>query len=263
LQRLRESVLDQWRTRLSPLLLTREDKPLVYAKAAVPRFARYAAADRYLLLRDARELVDLFDVIGRHNRSQSYASRVGYALAGTTTRPTASGFHITAQPRSICSRHSQTRPVHAYAPVSPPSPSRRQRRRLIQPELAHQTSELEPRVTLDCEQGVLLQAVPPRVDHQPILLHALTRFLTPIPRPTSLLEQPHVMPPIGKPVDSRSQSRGGTMSWVALLRARRERRADRRRERRNADADRIQQGPPVQPGNGSTGYKKFFRGGGW
>jgi len=43
---------------LSLLLLIREDKPVLYDKAAVRWFARYAAEDRYLLLRDARELVE-------------------------------------------------------------------------------------------------------------------------------------------------------------------------------------------------------------
>jgi hypothetical protein len=52
------------------------------------------------------------------------------------------------------------------------------------------------------------------------------------------------------------------MSFFALLRVRYERRADRRRERRNAEADRIQ-GPPDPPGSGSMGSKKFFRGGGF
>jgi hypothetical protein len=37
-------------------------------KAAVRWFARYAADDRYLLLRDARELVDLLDGVGRHDQ---------------------------------------------------------------------------------------------------------------------------------------------------------------------------------------------------
>ena len=31
-------------------------------------FAKYAAQDRHLLLRDARELVDLLDGIGRHDQ---------------------------------------------------------------------------------------------------------------------------------------------------------------------------------------------------
>ena len=43
---------------LSLLLLIREDKPVLYDKAA----------DHYLLLRDARELVDLLDGIGRHDQ---------------------------------------------------------------------------------------------------------------------------------------------------------------------------------------------------
>jgi hypothetical protein len=31
-------------------------------------FAKYAAADRYLLLRDAREWIDLLDGVGRHDQ---------------------------------------------------------------------------------------------------------------------------------------------------------------------------------------------------
>jgi len=46
----------------------REDKPVLYDKAAVRRFAKYAAEGRYLLLRDARELVDLLDGVGRHDQ---------------------------------------------------------------------------------------------------------------------------------------------------------------------------------------------------
>jgi len=53
---------------LSLLLLIREDKPVLYDKAAVRWFAKYAADDRHLLLRDARELVDLLDGIGRHDQ---------------------------------------------------------------------------------------------------------------------------------------------------------------------------------------------------
>jgi hypothetical protein len=53
---------------LSLLLLIREDRPVLYDKAAVRWFAKYASDDRYLLLRDARELIDLLDGIGRHDR---------------------------------------------------------------------------------------------------------------------------------------------------------------------------------------------------
>jgi hypothetical protein len=53
---------------LSLLLLIREDTPVLYDKAAVRWFAKYAADDRYLLLRGGRELVDLLDGIGRHDR---------------------------------------------------------------------------------------------------------------------------------------------------------------------------------------------------
>jgi hypothetical protein len=53
---------------LSLLLLIREDKPVLYDKAAVRWFALYAADDRYLLLRDARELGDLLDGVGRHDQ---------------------------------------------------------------------------------------------------------------------------------------------------------------------------------------------------
>jgi hypothetical protein len=53
---------------LSLLLLICEDKPVLYDKAAVRWFAKYAAVDRYLLLRDARELIDLLDGVGRHDQ---------------------------------------------------------------------------------------------------------------------------------------------------------------------------------------------------
>jgi hypothetical protein len=53
---------------LSLVLLIREDNPVLYDKAAVRWFAEYAADDRYLLLRDARELVDLLAGIGRRDQ---------------------------------------------------------------------------------------------------------------------------------------------------------------------------------------------------
>jgi hypothetical protein len=53
---------------LSLLFLIREDEPLLYGKAAVRWFAKYAAEDRYLVLRDARELVDLLEGVGRHDQ---------------------------------------------------------------------------------------------------------------------------------------------------------------------------------------------------
>ena len=53
---------------LSLVLLIREDNPILYDKAAVRWFAKYAADDRYLLLRDARELIDLLDGVGRHDQ---------------------------------------------------------------------------------------------------------------------------------------------------------------------------------------------------
>jgi hypothetical protein len=53
---------------LSLVLLIREDNPVLYDKAAVRWFARYAAEDRYLLLRDARELLDLLDGVGRYDQ---------------------------------------------------------------------------------------------------------------------------------------------------------------------------------------------------
>ena len=53
---------------LSLVLLIREDNPVLYDKAAVRWFAKYAADDRYLLLRDARELIDLLDGVGRHDQ---------------------------------------------------------------------------------------------------------------------------------------------------------------------------------------------------
>jgi len=53
---------------LSLLLLIREHKPVLCDKAAVRWFAKYAAEDRYLLLRAARELIDLLDSVGRHDQ---------------------------------------------------------------------------------------------------------------------------------------------------------------------------------------------------
>ena len=53
---------------LSLLFLIREDRPVLYDKASVRWFAKYAAEDRYLVLRDARELIDLLDGIGRHDQ---------------------------------------------------------------------------------------------------------------------------------------------------------------------------------------------------
>ncbi len=53
---------------LSLVLPIREDNPVLYDKAAVRWFAKYAADDRYLLLRDARELIDLLDRVGRHDQ---------------------------------------------------------------------------------------------------------------------------------------------------------------------------------------------------
>ena len=41
---------------------------MLYDKAAVRWFAKYAAEDRYLLLRDAREVVDLLEGVGRHDQ---------------------------------------------------------------------------------------------------------------------------------------------------------------------------------------------------
>jgi hypothetical protein len=53
---------------LSLVLLIREDNPGALRQAAVRWFAKYAADDRYLLLRDARELIDLLDRVGRHDQ---------------------------------------------------------------------------------------------------------------------------------------------------------------------------------------------------
>jgi hypothetical protein len=47
------------------VLLVREDKPVLYDKAAVRWLAKYATGDRYFVLRDARELMDLLDGLGR------------------------------------------------------------------------------------------------------------------------------------------------------------------------------------------------------
>jgi len=65
---------------LSLLLLIREDEPVLYDKAAVRWFARYAAEDRYLLLRDARELIDLLDGVGLASPSTRRT------ICATTTR---------------------------------------------------------------------------------------------------------------------------------------------------------------------------------
>jgi hypothetical protein len=43
-------------------------KPVLYDKTAVRWFAKYAADDRYLVLRDARELIDLLDGVGRYDQ---------------------------------------------------------------------------------------------------------------------------------------------------------------------------------------------------
>lgn len=53
------------------------------------------------------------------------------------------------------------------------------------------------------------------------------------------------------------------MRLIALLRVWRTRRAERRREGRSAEADRILQGQPTLPGSGRAGSNEFFWGGGW
>jgi hypothetical protein len=53
---------------LSLVLLIRDDGPQRYDRAAVRWLARYAAQDRAMRLAEARELVDLLDGAGRHDR---------------------------------------------------------------------------------------------------------------------------------------------------------------------------------------------------
>jgi hypothetical protein len=53
---------------LSLVLLIRDDDPLRYERAAVRWLARYAAQDKAMRLAEARELVDLLDGVGRHDR---------------------------------------------------------------------------------------------------------------------------------------------------------------------------------------------------
>jgi hypothetical protein len=53
---------------LSLVLLIRDDDPQRYDRAAVRWLARYAAQDRAMRLVEARELVDLLDGVGRHDR---------------------------------------------------------------------------------------------------------------------------------------------------------------------------------------------------
>jgi hypothetical protein len=53
---------------LSLVLLIRDDDPLRFERAAVRWLARYAAQDRAMRLAEARELVDLLDGVGRHDR---------------------------------------------------------------------------------------------------------------------------------------------------------------------------------------------------
>jgi hypothetical protein len=53
---------------LSLVLLIRDGDPLRYERAAVRWLARYAAQDRAMRLAEARELVDLLDGAGRHDR---------------------------------------------------------------------------------------------------------------------------------------------------------------------------------------------------
>jgi hypothetical protein len=73
---------------LSLLLLIREDKPVLYDKAAVRWFAKYAAEDRHLLVRDARELIELLEGSAGPNRSRLYGLSGGYGPAATTRRLT-------------------------------------------------------------------------------------------------------------------------------------------------------------------------------
>jgi hypothetical protein len=74
---------------LSLVLLIREDNPVLYDKAAARWVSKYAADDRYLLLRDARELIDLLDGAGRHDQGRRRAaSSGGCAFAAMRMRPT-------------------------------------------------------------------------------------------------------------------------------------------------------------------------------
>jgi hypothetical protein len=58
-------------TRSSLCLLIRDDDPLRYERAAVRWLARYAAQDRAMRLAEARELVDLLDRVGWHDKVAS------------------------------------------------------------------------------------------------------------------------------------------------------------------------------------------------
>jgi hypothetical protein len=73
---------------LSLVFLIRDDDPQRYDRAAVRWLARYAAQDRAMRLAEARELVDLLDGAGRHDRSRGCGSSGGYALAAIRMRPT-------------------------------------------------------------------------------------------------------------------------------------------------------------------------------
>ena len=53
---------------LSLLLLLRDDDPVRFDHAAVRWLARYYAEDRGLRIRDAREVIDMLEGIGRHDQ---------------------------------------------------------------------------------------------------------------------------------------------------------------------------------------------------
>jgi len=53
---------------LSLLLLIREDKPVLYDQGGGALVRQVRCGDRHLLLRDARELIDLLDGVGRHGQ---------------------------------------------------------------------------------------------------------------------------------------------------------------------------------------------------
>jgi hypothetical protein len=92
-------------------------------KAAVRWFAKYAADDRYLLLRDVRELVDLLEASAGTTRSPSCGSSGGYALAAMTRRPTGrvgrglahAGFRHTAMIAATSWATSATATSHSMA----------------------------------------------------------------------------------------------------------------------------------------------------
>jgi len=60
---------------LSLLLLIREDKPVLYDQGGGALVRQVRCGDRHLLLRDARELIDLLDGVGRHGQGRHRPAR--------------------------------------------------------------------------------------------------------------------------------------------------------------------------------------------